>query len=94
YASMWDAEFVEEDRESWPRLHEVLLGHCQAVGRDPGEISCSCHLRLGPDPDPAEVAHRCANMFEMGLDVVILGLTSAHDGATVEALATALVEVD
>ena len=92
YASMWDAMFVDDVSE-WRRLKQVMLSHCHEVGRDPAEISCSTHLRLDPDPDPDEVASRAAQLFEEGLDVVILALTAAHDGNTVEKLAPALVAV-
>jgi F420-dependent oxidoreductase-like protein len=92
HASMWDALFVDDVGE-WRRLKEVLASHCETEGRDPAEISCSSHLRVDPDPDPEEVAGRAAQLFEAGLDVVILGLGSAHDGSTVAKLAPALAEL-
>lgn len=94
FASMWDALFIEDEKSEWLRLRDVLWGHCQDVGRDPGEISCSSHLSVAPNPDPAEVASRAATMFDAGVDVVVLGLTGAHDASTVEALAGALSGVD
>lgn len=93
YASMWDALMVEGEEEEWKRLREVLHAHCSDVGRDPAEITCSSHLRVGPDPDPSEVASRAGALFQAGLDVVILALGHPHDGATVERLATALADV-
>lgn len=90
FASMWDALFVEEEKEEWLRLREVMWGHCADVGRDHTEISCSSHLSIGPEPDPGDVASRSATMFEAGIDVVILGFTAAHDGKTVESIAGAL----
>jgi F420-dependent oxidoreductase-like protein len=93
FASMWDALFVEDEKDEWLRLREVLWSHCQDVGRDPAEISCSSHLSIGPDPDPSEVASRSAEMFEAGLDVVIIGFSPAHDGGTVENLAQSLSEL-
>jgi len=93
FASMWDAMFVEDEKDEWLRLREVLWGHCQDVGRDPDDISCSSHLAVGPEPDPAEVASRAAAMFEAGIDVVVFGLTAAHDGGTVETLAGALADL-
>lgn len=93
YASMWDALFVEDEKDEWKRLRDVLHRHCEDVGRDPAEISCSSHLRVGPDPDPAEVAGRAASMFETGIDIVILGLGGAHDAGTVKRLAAALADV-
>lgn len=92
YASMWDAMFVDDVSE-WRRVKEVLLGHCERVGRDPSQISCSSHLRIDPDPDPGEVAGRAAQLFDAGLDVVILALGSAHDGRTVAGLAPALADL-
>ena len=92
FASMWDALFVEDEKDEWLRLREVLRGHCEDIGRDPSEISCSSHLSIGPEPDPPKVASRAAAMFEAGIDVVILGFTAMHDGATVEAVAGALSE--
>jgi alkanesulfonate monooxygenase SsuD/methylene tetrahydromethanopterin reductase-like flavin-dependent oxidoreductase (luciferase family) len=93
FASMWDALFIEEEREEWLRLRDVMWRHCKDVGRDPTEITCSSHLSVGPNPDPADLAARCAAMFDIGIDVVILGLSGAHDGKTVEAIAGALSEV-
>lgn len=94
FASMWDALFVEDEEDEWLRLREVLHGHCEDVGRNPSEISCSSHLAVGPDPDSPEVAARAATMFQAGIDVVILGITPKHDAGTVESLADALSDVD
>jgi len=94
YASMWDALFVEDEKDEWLRLRDVMWAHCADLGRDPHEISCSSHLSIDPDPDPAEVASRSASMFDAGVDVVIIGFTAAHDGSTVEAIAEALSDVD
>ncbi|HJR93038.1 MAG TPA: TIGR03560 family F420-dependent LLM class oxidoreductase [Acidimicrobiia bacterium] len=93
FASTWDAMFIEDDADEWQRLRQIMWDHCSDVGRDPTEISCSSHLRIAPDPDPAEVAARAATMFEGGIDLVILGLTGAHDGGTVEKLAGALADM-
>lgn len=90
YASMWDALFVGDELDEWRRLRDVLWGHCADVGRDPGEVSLSSHLALGPDPDPAEVAGRAAILFDAGLDLVIVGFTAEHDASTVEKLGAAL----
>jgi F420-dependent oxidoreductase-like protein len=90
YASMWDALFAEDDLDEWRRLRGVLWDHCKDVGRDPAEIACSSHLRVGPDPDPGEVVARAGRLFEAGIDVVIVGLGGQHDGSTVAALAAAM----
>lgn len=90
YASMWDAMFIGDDLDEWKRLHEILLGHCDDVGRDPDEITCSAHLRVDPEVDPDEVARQAERLFGAGLDVVVLGFNQAHDGTAVESLAKVL----
>ena len=90
HASMWDAMFVEEDVDEWRRLRDVLWGHCSDLGRDPSEIALSSHLRLDPDPDPPQVAARAHELFDAGVDVVLLAFTAQHDAATVERLGSVL----
>jgi F420-dependent oxidoreductase-like protein len=90
HASMWDAMFIEDELDEWRRLRDVLWEHCTDVGRDPKEISLSSHLRLDPDPDPQEVAGRAADLFEAGIDVVLLAFTAQHDASTVEKIGSAL----
>ena len=94
FASMWDAQFVEEEEEEWLRLRDVLWAHCEDVGRDPAEISCSSHLSIEPDPDPAEVASRADAMLAAGIDVVVLAFKATHDRGTVEALGAALADMN
>ena len=89
FASMWDAQFVEEEQDEWRRLRDVMWGHCADVGRDPSEITLSSHLQVDPEPDPAEVAGRADMLFQAGLDLVIVGITAQHDASTVEKLAAA-----
>jgi F420-dependent oxidoreductase-like protein len=90
FASMWDALFAEDEPEEWQRLRDVLHAHCEDVGRDPAEITTSSHLRVPPDPDPAEVASRAQVLFDAGVDVAILGISPQHDPATVVTLGEGL----
>jgi F420-dependent oxidoreductase-like protein len=90
FASMWDALFAEDEPEEWQRLRDVLHAHCEDVGRDPAEITTSSHLRVPPDPDPAEVASRAQVLFDAGVDVAILGITPQHGPETVEKLGEGL----
>jgi F420-dependent oxidoreductase-like protein len=89
-ASMWDAMFIEDELDEWRRLRDVLWQHCSDVGRDPKEIALSSHLRLDPDPDPSEVADRAGELFEAGIDVVLLAFTAQHDASTVEKIGAVL----
>lgn len=90
FASMWDALFAEEELDEWRRLRGVLWDHCEAIGRDPAEISCSSHLRVGADPNTEELAGRAGKLFEAGIDVVVFGLGGGHDAGTVDRIASAL----
>ncbi|MPZ53601.1 MAG: TIGR03560 family F420-dependent LLM class oxidoreductase [Acidimicrobiia bacterium] len=90
YASMWDSLFADDEPDEWKQLYEVLLGHCEAVGRDPSEISCSSHFRVGADADPADVAKQASQLFDAGIDVAILVLAGPHDGASIDRLAGVL----
>jgi F420-dependent oxidoreductase-like protein len=89
-ASMWDAMFIEDELDEWRRLRDVLWQHCSDVGRDPKEIALSSHLRLDPDPDPSEVAARAGELFEAGIDVVLLAFTAQHGASTVEKIGAVL----
>jgi F420-dependent oxidoreductase-like protein len=93
FASTWDALFVENEKEEWRRLRDVLWQHCAEVGRDPAEISCSSHLSIGTDADFSELASRAAGMFDSGLDVVVIGFAASHDGSTVERVAAAISDL-
>ena len=92
YASIWDAQ--RYDPGTWPHLREVLEGHCEQVGRDSSEITSSAHLYVASDFDQGEIAERAAAMFDLGIDLVILGLRPPHEAKTVERLAEALSDVD
>ena len=40
------------------RKRAILLGHCEAVGRDPSEIRCSVQIALPADEPPAQSVAR------------------------------------
>jgi len=87
-AQMWDA--LRADRSEWAELREVLNGHCEAVGRDPDEITCSVHLSYGRDDDPAALAEAAAQRFVEGVDLVVFSMASPYDASMLEPLAEAL----
>lgn len=88
WAQMWDALRVDVD--DWQELREVLDGHCEAVGRDPGEITCSVHLFYAKDDDVSRLADEAAARFSAGIDVVVFSMTSPYDVSMIEPLAAAL----
>jgi alkanesulfonate monooxygenase SsuD/methylene tetrahydromethanopterin reductase-like flavin-dependent oxidoreductase (luciferase family) len=91
WAQMWDAQMVEP--EEWLELREILEGHCQDVGRDPGEIDCSAHVRYSKGDDVSKLADEAARRFEVGVDVVIFTMGSPNDVSMIAPLADALATV-
>jgi len=69
---------------------DVLYAHCDAVGRDPKEITLSSHVRFGPDGDPRAVAESAAALGEAGMDLAIVVLPTPHTPAVLRPLADAL----
>ena len=87
-AQMWDALIVEPGE--WLELRDVLEEHCQAVGRDSSEITCTAHVRYTKGDDPSRVADEAARRFEAGVDVVIFTMGTPYDLSMVVSLAETL----
>jgi hypothetical protein len=73
------------------RKVEVLHGHCATVGRNPSEITVSCHLFVSDSPQ--ETAERAAAYAAAGAEHLVLYFTDNSNvralGPTVEAVAAA-----
>jgi F420-dependent oxidoreductase-like protein len=76
--------------EEFVAKRDVLHRHCADVGRDPGEIQTSTHLRLSPDGDPSSVVQQAEAYAAVGLDLGIVYLPAPHTPAVLEPLAAAL----
>jgi F420-dependent oxidoreductase-like protein len=88
FAQHWNLPFAKPD--VFRHKHEVLLGHCEAVGRDASEIMCSVQIAFGADQDASEAADQAARLFEAGVDMVIFTLRTPYRAARVPELAKAL----
>jgi len=88
FAQHWN--FVGGTTEEFARKRDVLHAHCQDVGRDPGEIMLSSHIRLGPGGDAGPVAETVAALGDQGLDLAIVILPPPHDPSVLAPLAEAL----
>ena len=88
YAQHWN--FLGGPPEEFARKREILYAHCDAVGRDPKEITLSSHVRLGPGGDVQRAADEAAALGEVGLDLAIVVLPPPHTAAVLEPLAAAL----
>jgi hypothetical protein len=78
------------DPADWPRLDEVLLSHCAAVGRNPDEITRSAHVRWSADQSLEEAVESADLLFEAGVDVVVFAMGAPFAPSRVETLATRL----
>jgi F420-dependent oxidoreductase-like protein len=88
YAQIWDALFTSP--EDWTQLRDVLAEHCEQVGRDISEITCSVHLAYAADDDVSRLADEAAARFEQGVDLVVFTMRSPYHVSMVEPLAEAL----
>jgi alkanesulfonate monooxygenase SsuD/methylene tetrahydromethanopterin reductase-like flavin-dependent oxidoreductase (luciferase family) len=79
---------VEEFRHKW----SVIESHCETIGRDPGEIITSTHLRLGQGGEVGPLIEQAAEFNEAGLDLGIVRLDPPYSPATLEAIASALAD--
>jgi hypothetical protein len=70
----------------------VLHQHCSEVGRDPGEILLSSHVRF--EGDFAATAATAAALGEAGVELAIVTLRPPHTPEVLEPLAEALAGID
>ena len=76
----------------WPKLDEVLRGHCAAVGRDSEEISRSVHQMFDPEVEPKAMVAQANEYFAVGADIVVWSWRGPLDPARLEPLARAIEE--
>ena len=88
YAQHWN--FVGGSPADFAHKRDVLFAHCEAVGRDPAEITLSSHVLLSADHDYAATAAQVAGLAEEGLHLAIVYLRPPLTPAVLEPLAEAL----
>jgi F420-dependent oxidoreductase-like protein len=88
YAQHWN--FVGGTAETFAQKRDVLYAHCEAVGRDPKEITLSSHIRLGTDREIGPAIEQIGALGAEGLDLAIVMLPTPHSPAILEPLADAL----
>jgi F420-dependent oxidoreductase-like protein len=88
WAQQWNA--ITDGVDQWRSLKATLVEHCGALGRDPGEITCSVNIRVdGPD-GIAKAADVAAAYRDAGADLAIMNLPLAADPAILAPMAEAL----
>ena len=88
FAQHWNLPFATP--EVFRKKNEILLAHCEAVGRDSSLIMRSVQIESTADQDPAEVADKAAMLFAAGVDQVILTLRTPYRAERVAVLAKSL----
>ncbi len=73
------------------RKREVLHEHCETLGRDPGEITTTYHIRVEPNDDPRRIAEQVSGFADAGLDTAIMYLGPPLDPRNLSPLAEALI---
>jgi F420-dependent oxidoreductase-like protein len=90
WAQQWNA--ITADPTDWLDLKQTLLAHCQQVGRDPAEITCSANVRLdGTGADQLNAAVESAAAYgEAGADLIVFGLPNGASPDVLQPLAQRL----
>ena len=88
FAQHWNLPFATP--EVFHKKNEILLAHCEAVGRESSLIMRSVQIESTADQDPAEVTENAAALFAVGVDQVILTLRTPYRAERVAALAKSL----
>jgi len=87
WASEWNGN--AQDPARFAELKEVLRGHCDTIGRDFSEITCSCLVRWnGGSHD--ELLETLAQWRDAGADLAAIGLPAHYKAESLSALAEAL----
>lgn len=88
WAQKWDAGFGSV--ADWQAKNEALIGHCEAIGRDSGEITRTAHVAWEAGADPSELADKAAELTSAGVDMVIFSMRGPYPANEVEPLGAAL----
>jgi F420-dependent oxidoreductase-like protein len=88
YADVWNMPMGDPDADR--EVSRILDEHCEAIGRDPAEITCSANVRLNELGGIGPGAELAARYEEAGVDLVIFNLPQPFDPAVLEPLADAV----
>lgn len=95
WAQQWNA--IPSTADEWVELKGVLAEHCAAIGRDPGEITCSTNVRMQADADVnksiALVVEKIGTYRDAGVDLMIVNLPRRAKPGILEPLAEALTSI-
>jgi alkanesulfonate monooxygenase SsuD/methylene tetrahydromethanopterin reductase-like flavin-dependent oxidoreductase (luciferase family) len=89
WAQQWNV--LAQDPQDWLDLAGTLRSHCAALGRDPGEITCSVNIRVEDAASIGQAAGAAAAYRDAGVDLAIMNLPLNADPGILVPLAEALV---
>ena len=89
FAQHWN--FVGGTPQDFARKREVLVQHCEDLGRDPTEILLSSQVRFAGDAQAT--AEQAAALAEVGAELAVVYLPPPLEPGVLDSLATALREL-
>ena len=72
WAAQWNA--ITDSPEMWRDLKDTLVAHCDDIGRDPKEITCSVNVRIAPEKGIEPAVEEASRYRDAGADLVIMNL--------------------
>jgi F420-dependent oxidoreductase-like protein len=88
WAAQWNA--ITDSPEMWRDLKDTLVEHCEAIGRDPKEITCSVNVRIDPDRGIESAIEEASRYREAGADLAIMNLPHRAEPSILAPLAAQL----
>lgn len=88
YAQQWN--MITSSVEDWLEHKAVLAGHCERIGRDIAEITCSVNIRMDSRDDADAAVAQAAAYRDAGADLAIVGVPLHCDPALLAPLAEKL----
>ena len=72
WAQQWNC--LPESLDEWRDLKQTLIAHCDRIGRDPSEITCSVNVRVDPDTGIEPAVALASAYRDAGVDLAIMNL--------------------
>jgi F420-dependent oxidoreductase-like protein len=72
WAQQWNV--IANSVDEWTELKDVLVGHCESIGRDPDEITCSVNIRIDLDRGIEPAVGMVEAYRDAGADLAIMNL--------------------
>ncbi len=92
WAQQWNV--ITDSVDDWLSLKETLSEHCEKIGRDPAEITCSVNVRVESADGVLAAAELAAAYDAAGVDLAIMNLPHRADPGMLGPLADALTSLD